>query len=244
MQEAVFITTKLSVLTKKADLSAVPDIFNPNYAIALDEEMEGSFYILKKDTGKSVLKMLDEREYYQIGEAAAVRVRNGYARLLRDVELCEAYRGNDAYRKMLQCFTEDDFSGIILCGMQVNIVNASAFASPQMVQGVVFEAPVLTVTGVRFDGGRVDVSACELYGRVEGRTNLSFEDKEQMARCLIERVTALVKPVGGLICGYLVQGAVWTAVFGRNRYGGRAVLRSISADGGGCQRGACVCVCK
>lgn len=193
MQDSVFITSKLSELMEKADLNKIPYFSNQNYAVITDEEPEGGFYILKKDTRKSILQMLDERENYQIPEEAAVRARNGYARLFRDAEAYTAFSGNDSYEKMLRCFTDASFSGIVLCGLHIRIVNAAAFANPKLVEKAVFEAPLLAVEQVCFDGETADVSGSEFYGRVEGKAALSFEDEGQASGCSIDCVSAFVR---------------------------------------------------
>ena len=193
-ERSVWITTELSRLEEKVDVSAIPGITNQNYMVNIDpKDSARGLFVFKADDTCSILEMLDMAEQYLLDEDAIIQTRNYYWQLQREAQMLAMNSKNEAYAQMLNCFTERTFTGIVLCGLGITVKNGEAFAPRPLVQKAVFRAPLLLVTGVRLDGDRADVSGGELYGRIAGVLERQFYDEAQTFRFVLEEIDILVR---------------------------------------------------
>ncbi len=98
---SIYITSSLSEMASRVSLSQIPGISNENYSVEL-KETEGCILILKESDGSSIAEMLNQAEQYQITQEEAVKARNYYLGLKRELSELEERSGNEMFQQLPQ----------------------------------------------------------------------------------------------------------------------------------------------
>lgn len=184
------VTGDLAQLKTWLDPAQLPDIHNENFV--LDYKTEDALYIVKPIEGISIMDSLSDPQKCEAEEKAARRLRELAVNEKTTARSYAENTGNTTYQTLLSCLEDADFTGIILCNLNITLNSPEQLGPGPLVRLFTYQIPLLKIDHVVFTGHHAEVKDSPMKGWLDSLRHSYTWEKEKSFSLCVRRIFAFL----------------------------------------------------
>ncbi len=158
------LTDEAAAFTVRLKSKVIGCLENEVFKILWEQPVCNSLYLMKWKTGMSFLESLEQEGACETSEKLKSSFREWYVNQKTYAKELSDRTRNGYYHNLLTCLEDKDFTGIIMCNMDISIKREEYAGPLQLVRLFSYQIPFLKLENVVFSEKIGDVSNACLYG--------------------------------------------------------------------------------
>lgn len=183
------VTCKLEQLKTWVDPGEIPGLSNENFS--LDYETDDALYIVKPEVGYSIMNSLFEPQQCEAEEEAVEKLRRLAVHEALQAKCYAQENANPVYQNLLSCLEDSNFTGIILCNLNVRLNSPELLGPGIFVRQFSYRIPFLKIENAEFFAHHAEVKNGVVKGWLESSES-AYTWREQEFSLTVRNIFAFL----------------------------------------------------